>query len=472
MRLASHTGGGSVGLPIWALSNVGPVRLMLVDDDSDEAEIISSLLKRVTDVQYTLDYVSTFSEGLAAIVRDEHDAYIIDHQLGGRTGVELVREARKLRSFAALIILTGQRDRATDLAAMDAGATEFLLKGKTDPALLDRTLRYAISQAAMASTLERSRSQIAGLEELGQILVRDGLTPATIGRVVDLIVEHFALPRVAIYLADGDTLHLAGQHGHEDARPIVSCADPGVQRVLSARHGLLVPSLTPKPGTRSLGAAVATELSVPLILEGELVGLLNVASLVAAPIGELDYAALRLVADRLTAAIAITRERDLAEARLSKALRELRDAHLPAARDNLVHSSSVYQRAMLEPLLEVAIASAGTEPSDSLGLLLVACEDTEPDNLTRFAQCTRTVFAKRPLVGFAASEIAVLVATTDEQWARSGARQLTALAAGAGLSVWCGYAALASGWGPGELIAAAETALEYARRGGPGSVIS
>jgi FixJ family two-component response regulator len=60
-------------------------------------------------------------------------------------------------------MLTGRRDRATDLAAMDAGATDFLLKGGTDAALLDRTLRYAISQAAMVSALEQSRNLMAGL---------------------------------------------------------------------------------------------------------------------------------------------------------------------------------------------------------------------------------------------------------------------------------------------------------------------
>ena len=95
-------------------------------------------------------------------------------------------------------MLTGHRDRATDLAAMEAGATDFLLKGRTDSAALDRTLRYAISNVAMVSTLDRSRSQMAGLEEIGLILVQDGPMPATVERVLDLIVECFALPRIAV----------------------------------------------------------------------------------------------------------------------------------------------------------------------------------------------------------------------------------------------------------------------------------
>ena len=131
------------------------------------------------------------------IGRDEHDAYLIDHELGGRTGIELVREARETGSLAALIMLTGQRDRTTDLAAMNAGATDFLLKGRTDAALLDRTLRYAITQTAVTSALDHSRNQMAGLEELGQLLMDNGPTPEAMSQIVDLIVNRFALPRVA-----------------------------------------------------------------------------------------------------------------------------------------------------------------------------------------------------------------------------------------------------------------------------------
>jgi DNA-binding response OmpR family regulator len=141
----------------------GPVRVLLIDDDDDEAALTRSVLAGVQEVQYELDHVATFSEGLASIARDDHDAYLIDHQLGDRTGVELVREARAAGSLAALIMLTGQRDRSTDLAAMEAGATDFLLKGAIDAALLDRALRYAMAQAAMVSALEQSRDLMAGL---------------------------------------------------------------------------------------------------------------------------------------------------------------------------------------------------------------------------------------------------------------------------------------------------------------------
>jgi FixJ family two-component response regulator len=318
------TNGGPIGLPIGVFGTTNPVRVMLIDDDGDEASLTRSLLARVTDVNYKLDWVPTFSDGLASIARDEHDAFLIDHQLGGRTGIELVREAREAGSHAALIMLTGQRDRATDMAAMDAGATDFLMKGRTDAALLDRTLRYAVSQAAMVTALDRSRNQMAGLEELGRLLVDDGPTPATFSRIVDLIVERFALRQVAIYLADGDRLDLAAQRGYENPLTRLSRNDSTVERVAHAGQPIFMPSINPQAGDVGVGNEVATELSVPLLVAGELVGLLNIGSLAAHPIGQGDYSAIRLVGDRMTAALELLRERRVAEERLSNARHQIR----------------------------------------------------------------------------------------------------------------------------------------------------
>jgi putative methionine-R-sulfoxide reductase with GAF domain len=368
-------------------------------------------------------------------------------------------------------MLTGHRDRATDLAAMDAGATDFLLKGKTDAALLDRTLRYAISQSAMASALERSRNQLAGLEEIGRILVEDGPTPATIARVVDLIVERFFARQIAIYLVDGDTLQLAGQHGYEHPLQSLSRFDASVDHVVRAHQPVFVPSLSLAPGVRDAGRAVASELSVPLIVAGELAGLLNVASPAAEPIGERDFSAIRLVAERLTAALKIMHEQRTADERLSEARRQLRGGP-PTAQQGLIDGETLaYRRPLLEPLLGLAIASAGAPPDQSLGMLLVACGDAHPDTVARLADQVRTAFAHRPCVRFGEAQLAVLVAATDAAVVRSEGGHLVALAQAAGFEAWCGYASLAPGEGARDLIAAAEAALEYARRVGPRAVV-
>jgi FixJ family two-component response regulator len=444
--------------------------VLLIDDDEDEMRLTRSLLSRVSDVRYNLDWVPTFNAGLAWIERDEHDAFLIDHQLGGRTGVELVKEAREHGSLAALIMLTGQRDRATDVAAMDAGATDFLMKGRTDAELLDRTLRYAISQAAMVAALERARDQMAALERIGRILVDDGPTPLAVQRVVDLIVERFALARVAIYMANGDQLDLAGHRGYEHPLPTVSRFDSSVERVTRARQPIFVPSLSPEAGYGLLGNAVATELSVPLLVNDELVGLLNVASFVAAPIGEEDYSAIRVVADRLAAALAVTRERRITEDRLGRAHVERSGRDRRSGPETLVDpETKAYCRAMLEPLLQVALGFGGEAPSGEVGLLLIGWDGSDPESVSELAEMARLALADRPMVRFADTELAVLVAAGGASAAQSAASDLTSRALAAGTTVWSSYAATMPGRSITELIAEAEAGLAYARRMGPGT---
>ena len=458
--------------PIWTDGPDAPIRVLLVDDDKDEESLTRSLLARVEQARYLLDWVPTFGEGLASIAEENHDAYLIDHNLGARTGIELVREARQAGSLAPLIMLTGRRDRATDLAALEAGATDFLVKGRTDSALLDRTIRYAISHAAMVWTLDRMRNQMAGLEEIGRILVQDGPTPATVDRVVELIADRFGLAQFAIYLADGDALNLAGQRGYAHPLQRVSLDDASVERVVHARKPLFIPSLTPDTGGANAGGAVATELSVPLLVAGELMGLLNVASPVARPVGEQDYSAIRLIADRLTAALEVTRERRISDERLAKVRQQLLERDRPSDPEALIDSETlVYRRPLLQPLLEMAIAATGSERGENVGVLLVACTDTSPGLVSRLSEVAKAVFVHCPCVRFAEAELAVLVAATDLAAVRLKSADLMAAANASGLEVCCGYASAATGGGAIDLISAAEAAVEYARRIGPGAFV-
>ena len=472
MKLPFGPMSGFEAAPKWAMGSGEPVRVLLIDDDRDEATLTRSLLGRVNDVRYELDWVATYAEGIESIAHGEYDAYLIDQQLGSETGSDLVRAARAAGSLAALIMMTGRRDRTTDLASMNAGATDFLMKGRTDAAMLDRTLRYAISQASLAAALDRSREQLACLEELARILVKDGPSPATMERVVDLIADRFSLRNIAIYLAEGETLYLAGQRGYANALPSVSRSDSSVDRVARAGQPIFVPSFSPHAVGRTSATGVATELAVPLLVDGVLVGLFNVGSSVDAPIGEDDHAAIRLIGDRLTAALAVEHHRRVAQDQLSRARHQPSGVMVTSAGSGVLDpESQALRRVALEPLLEVAIAFARPEAPRGFGLLLVGFPDISPESVTQLADEVRGCFAGRPLVRVGDTELGVLLAAIDDDDARSDARNLVALAHGIGVAVCCGYAALAPGDEALNLITAADAALGYARRVGPGSVI-
>jgi len=131
-----------------------PVRVLLVDDDKDDYVLTRELFADMAGA-YALDWENDFDGGLAAMCRGEHDVYLIDFRLGKRNGLDLLREAANSRCKGPVIVLTGQGERDIDLAAMRAGAADYLDKAHLDAAQLERSIRYAMQHRSNEEELER-----------------------------------------------------------------------------------------------------------------------------------------------------------------------------------------------------------------------------------------------------------------------------------------------------------------------------
>jgi PAS domain S-box-containing protein len=141
-----------------------PIKVLLVEDDEDDFLIVRDLLSDALTTTFQLDWVSNYSEGLPRVLRCEHQVYLIDYRLGEHTGVELLRLALEGGCRAPIIMLTSQGDQTLDLAAMKAGAADYLIKGQINPILLERSIRYAIerknAEEALRESEERYRSVV------------------------------------------------------------------------------------------------------------------------------------------------------------------------------------------------------------------------------------------------------------------------------------------------------------------------
>ncbi len=132
-----------------------PMRVLLIDDDEDDYFLTRDLLADIPNGGFHLDWVSDYDRGLEAVCRGEYDVFLLDYRLDRRTGLDLLLEVQTRGLSAPVILLTGQGERAVDVAAMEAGAADFLEKNRLDSATLDRAIRYALLQKRQADELER-----------------------------------------------------------------------------------------------------------------------------------------------------------------------------------------------------------------------------------------------------------------------------------------------------------------------------
>lgn len=132
--------------------------LLLVDDDEDDYILTQIMLSESKGRKISLIWASTYSEALINLKEKHFDAALVDYDLGGRTGIELIHDLVSAGVTTPLILYTGRGNFEVDVEAMHAGAALYLTKSEANPLLLERAIRYAIERKLAEATIQESKS--------------------------------------------------------------------------------------------------------------------------------------------------------------------------------------------------------------------------------------------------------------------------------------------------------------------------
>ncbi|MCG7975712.1 MAG: response regulator transcription factor [Candidatus Thiodiazotropha taylori] len=101
------------------------MRVLLVED---EAEIRDPLAARLAETGYTVDSAEDGAEGLFLGREYAIDVGIVDIGLPKMSGIELIRELRKLDKHFPILILTARGNWQDKVEGLEAGADDYLVK--------------------------------------------------------------------------------------------------------------------------------------------------------------------------------------------------------------------------------------------------------------------------------------------------------------------------------------------------------
>lgn len=105
----------------------GRIHILLVEDNLDDATIILKTMASIGN-NYNVDHVDTGIKGLENILRNHYDVILLDYNLPGMNGLDLLKEIKKQKIETPVMMFTGADDRETAVAAMKLGAEDYLIK--------------------------------------------------------------------------------------------------------------------------------------------------------------------------------------------------------------------------------------------------------------------------------------------------------------------------------------------------------
>jgi len=158
--------------------------LVLVVDD--EPQILRALQTNLRGAGYDVATAATARDALAAAAMRPPDAVILDLVLPDRSGVEVARELRSW-SAAPILVLSVVGDESEKVAALDAGADDYVQK----PFGIDELL------ARLRALLRRAGPSTEPVLEVGELVIDLDKRLVTVdGRRVQLTPNEFDLLRV------------------------------------------------------------------------------------------------------------------------------------------------------------------------------------------------------------------------------------------------------------------------------------
>jgi PAS domain S-box-containing protein len=222
------------------------VSLLLVSPESQDRGAVRRALAGTT-LKAEIEEMPSTDGAIVTLKSRAFDCVLLDQQLPGHAGLDMLRELRHVGLDVPVIMLTGPNDPETAAALMKAGATDFLPKTSLSGDHIEATVRTAVrlhraeralkASQTWASTALRSISDaVITTDANGHVTYLNRAAEELIGWTSAGAVGH-PLGEVADVVPDGDGTPLDERLGYVlDGRATLSQADmvlraPGGRRV-------------------------------------------------------------------------------------------------------------------------------------------------------------------------------------------------------------------------------------------------
>ncbi|HYE62613.1 MAG TPA: response regulator [Phycisphaerales bacterium] len=140
--------------------------ILLVEDNPADARLIEITFAGRHDGQVTVEKAETLAAAISKLDRTPPvDLVLLDLTLPDSEGLDTLKAIEGKAPEIPVVVLSGHTDEELALSAVREGAQDYLVKGRIDAEMLNRSVRYAIERKRVQRESERATRALAESEE-------------------------------------------------------------------------------------------------------------------------------------------------------------------------------------------------------------------------------------------------------------------------------------------------------------------
>ncbi|MER6817209.1 fused response regulator/phosphatase [Spirillospora sp. NPDC000708] len=152
------------------------LEILLVEDDPGDALLVEDNLAD-TGLQTSLRWVRSIGEAHGPLTAGPRpDCVLLDLHLGEVQGLQVLRQVLEWAPGTAVVVLTGLAESQAAMAAVAAGAQDYLFKAQLEPEGLGRAVRYAVQRRQVQRAVAALQAEQMRAEENARL--ERGLLPS------------------------------------------------------------------------------------------------------------------------------------------------------------------------------------------------------------------------------------------------------------------------------------------------------
>jgi PAS domain S-box-containing protein len=137
-----------------------PIRVLLLEDNQGDARLVQETLKEYAPGEFVVTWIERLAEALARIATEPFDVMLCDLNVPDSSDMATPQAIAQRFPGLPLVVLTGSHDLSMGRNAIQQGLQDYLVKGKSDPEVIVRTLHYAIERKGLENALIAANSAL------------------------------------------------------------------------------------------------------------------------------------------------------------------------------------------------------------------------------------------------------------------------------------------------------------------------